>query len=294
VLVSFPLPPRQADEAALAATGVACDPCPLPAPRAGELAVAAQAGQGVLAAWIRRTPDGLVGELRQTELSGKPSDAPLRLPAGGRLEDCGRGCRRFRAPAAAVLVVERRDAGVWRRAMLPAHWDPDGGGRARALLERTQRVMRALRFVRERERVTSGPGTLATTTYRLQAPDRLYADSSVVERIDIGARGWLRGEDQAYWQRAEPAIPFSLQRWFRWTAFAQAVWLLGTSRQDGRWVAQIAFFDPGTPTWQRLEIDMRSGRALRGEIVARAHYITQRFDGYQRPVRITAPRDVRP
>jgi len=293
VLVSFPLPPRQAEDAAVAATGVVCDPCPLPAPRAGELAVAAQAGRGVLAAWIRRTPAGLEGELRQTELSGKPSDAPLRLPGSGRLAACGRGCERFRAPAAAVLVVERRDAGVWRRAVLPARWDPRGGPRARALLERTQRVMRALRFVRERERVTSGPGTLATTTYRLQAPDRLYAGSSVVERIDIGARGWLRGERQTYWQAAAPTVPFSLQRWFRWTPFAQAVWLLEDSQQDGRPVAQVAFFDPGTPAWQRLDIDVRSGRALRGEIVSRAHYTTNRFDAFQRPVRISAPRDVR-
>ena len=293
VLVAFPLPPRQAEEAARAATRVACDPCPLPAPRVGELAVGAQAGRGVLAAWIRRTPAGLEGELRQSELSGKPSDAPLRLAGSGSLAGCGRGCARFRAPAADVLVVERRDAGVWRRAVLPARWDPRGGPRARALLERTQRVMRALRFVRERERVTSGPGTLARTTYRLQAPDRLYAGSSVVERIDIGARGWLRGERQTYWQPAAPTVPFSVQRWFRWTAFAQAVWLLGSAEHDGRRVARIAFFDPGTPAWQRLDIDVRSGRALRGEIVSRAHHTINRFDAFQRPVRITPPRDVR-
>lgn len=293
LLVSFPLPPRQAADAAVAATGVACDPCPLPTPRSGELAVAAQAGRGVLAAWIRRTPGGLEGELRQTALSGKPSDAPLRLPGGGRLQSCGSGCRRFKTHAAPVLVVERRDAGVWRRAVLPARWNPDGAARARALLERTQLVMRALRFVRERERVTSGPGTLATSTYQLQAPDRLYADSGVVERIDIGARSWLRGEREAAWQRSERSVPFSLRTWFRWTPFAQAIWLLGSKREDGRRVAQIALFDPGTPSWQRLQIDLRSGRALRGEIVSRAHYITQRFDRYQRPVRITAPRDVR-
>lgn len=293
LLVSFPLPPRQAGDAALAATDAdACDPCPLPTPRSGELAVAAQAGRGVVAAWIRRTPRGLEGELRQSALSGTPSGAPLRLPAGGRLESCGSGCQRFRTRAASALVVERRDAGVWRRAVLPARWDPDGGARARALLERTQRVMRALRFVRERERVTSGPGTLATTTYRLQAPDRLYADSGVVQRIDIGTRSWLRGAGETYWQRSERAVPFSVRTWFRWTPFAQAVWLLDSKQRDGRQVAQIAFFDPGTPSWQRLEIDVRSGRVLRGEIVARAHYITQRLDDYQRPVRITAPRDV--
>ena len=45
--------------------------------------------------------------------------------------------------------------------------------RARALLRRAERTMRALRGVRELERLTSGPGTGATTEYRLRAPDRL-------------------------------------------------------------------------------------------------------------------------
>ena len=289
-LVTFPLPPRQAGALAQAAPATPCDPCPLRAPAGGELAVAAQAGRGVVAAWIRRGRGELRGELLLRDLAGRPSDAPLRV-LGGRLTPCGRGCLKFSAPARRSLVVERHDQGRWNRVRLPAQWLAGRSAGARELLERTQDTMRALRWVREVERVTSGPGTLAVTTYDLAAPDRLSAmSSSGVRRLEIGARGWLRPGPRQPWRRSAPGVPFRVRTWFRWTPFAQAIELLQVRRENGRRVAELAFFDPGSPSWQRLTVDLVTGRALGGEIVTRAHHITQRFSRFNRPVQIRAPR----
>lgn len=291
ILVAFPLPPRQLDATNLAAAASACDPCPLRAPGSDELAVGAQAGRGVVAAWIRRGPR-LRGELRQFALSGKPATDPLRLPAGGTLTPCGTGCVRFTAPLAERLIVERRDRERWHRVELPARWAPGGAARARRLLERAQSTMRALSAVREDELVTSGPGTHAVTRYVLGGPDRLDASSdSGVRRIEIGERGWLKVRSQP-WRVSPPAVPFSVRTWFRWTPFAQAIQLLGERQDRGRRVAEVAFFDPGTPGWQRLVIDLRTSRVLRGVTLTRAHFITQRFHAFGKPVRISAPTDV--
>lgn len=291
VLVAFPLPPRQldaADEAKAAAP--ACDPCPLRTPDAGELAVAAQAGRGVVAGWVRQQPRGVEGELRQFTLSGRPASNPLRLPGGGgTLKACGLGCTRFAVPPAERLVVERLDAGRWHRVVLPARWVPGGAARARRMLERTQSTMRQVSAVREDERVTSGPGTRADTRYLLRSPDRLDVNSdSGVRRIEIGDRGWLKVRDDR-WRVSPPAVPFSVRTWYRWTAFAQAIELLAERTEDGRRVAEVAFFDPGSPSWQRLTIDLSTMRVVRGQTLSRAHFITQRFRDYDRSVRITAP-----
>lgn len=286
LLVSFPLPPGQAVRPA--APAAACDPCPLRTPDQGELAVADQAGFGVVAAWIGRTTRGLAGELRSYDHSGEPSAAPLRVRRG-TLAACGTGCWMFTAPPAGTLDVERRDRGRWHRVVLPARWRAGRSRQARALLERAQRTMRALRSVRETERVTSGPGTLAVTHYRVRAPDRHEsATSSGARRILIGRRGWLRVGGEP-WRVSSPGVPFTVRTWFRWTPFAEAVELLGVRMERGRRVARLALFDPATPVWQRLTVDLSSGRVLSGVAISRAHRITQRYLAFNRPVRIDPP-----
>ncbi len=286
LLVSFPLPPGQAVRADVPAA--ACDPCPLRTPDRGELGVADLAGFGVVAAWIRRTQRGLAGELRSYDLSGEPSAAPLRRRRG-TLASCGIGCWTFTAPPADTLDVERYERGSWHRVALPARWRAGGSGQARALLERAQRTMRALRSVRESERVTSGPGTLAVTHYRVQAPDRLdSATSSGPRRIEIGRRGWLR-VGAGPWETSSPLVPFTVKTWFRWTPFAEAAELLDVRIDRGRRVARLALFDPATPVWQRLTVDLSSGRVLSGVAISRAHRITQRYRAFNRPVRINPP-----
>lgn len=292
VLVAFPLPPRQLGELEPAsAAPAACDPCPLPRSGADELAVAAQGGRNIVAAWIRRRPEGLAGEVRLIDIRGRASRTPIRI-LGTVARPCGAGCHRFTAPAGDTLTVVGRDQGVSFTATLPARWLPDRRRSARRLLERAQRTMRALRSLRETERVTSGPGTLARTDYRLKAPDRVALTTDRgLRRAEIGRRRWFRAGDTS-WQieRSDAGLPFRMRTWFRWTAFAQAVQLLRLDRSRRR--AELALFDPGTPAWQRLTVDLRTLRVTAAITATKAHFSTQRFYAFNRPVRIDAPKAV--
>jgi len=275
-LVAFPLPPRQlgeADEAAAAAP--ACDPCPLPRPRADELAVAEDAGSRLVAAWLRRERDGLRGTVRVQEVSGKPSTAPARI-VGARQSACGPGCWRFSADPAASIAVAMRERGRRYVAVLPARWVSGGTRRARRLLERTQRTMSRLRTLRQFETVTSGPGSFARTVYRLRAPDRFaYKTNGGSASVVVGRRQWLRTPETGWrlGRYAGGGPPFRTRSWFRWTPYAQAVRLLGAGPRR----AELALMDPGTPVWLRLRVDLRTMRTLRDRMIARAHYMSRRY-----------------
>jgi copper transport protein len=294
VLVSFPLPPRQlAAASGRAAAVAACQPCPLPAPAPGELSVADLGGTQVVSAYLRRRRAGLLATVRLIDYRGRPGPGPARVP-GARGSPCGPGCFRFElARAPAHLDIVARDGIRWYRVVLPARWTPAQSGRARALLRRAQATMRGLRAVRELERVTSGPGTLAVTEYRLSAPDRLaYSTGTGVAAVQIGRRQWLRVPGLP-WRRqgdAEAGVAFSTRSWFSWTPYAEAVELLTPpGRRPG--IAELALMDPGTPVWTRLWIDTRSGRVLTERLVARSRLVTHRFAAFDRPVSVRPPAD---
>ncbi len=291
VLVAFPLPPRQlgaADEAVAGAP--ACDPCPLPKPAADELPVAAQAGSRLVAGWLRRDRAGLSGTVRVSDRHGKPAPGTIDV-LGSRQSSCGRGCRRFRAPLAATVRVAVRERRRRFVARLPAQWRQDESARARGLLRSAQATMRKLASVRQREEVSSGPGSYARTDYRLRAPDRMALETDQgVQTVIAGERRWFRTRG-APWQRTSygSGIRFSLRRWFRWTTYARAVRLLGRRREGGRTVAELALMDPSTPVWLRLVIDERTRHVLRDDTVTKAHSLTTRYFGFGRRTRIELP-----
>jgi hypothetical protein len=286
-LVAFPLPPRQLGEAdQAAAAGPPCDPCPLPRPAAGEIAVAEQAGSHLVAGWLRRKGARLTGTVRVLDVRGKPSRAAASV-RGARQSSCGRGCWRFSIkgrPRSLVVAVGRYVA------RLPARWCPESGATARRLLERTQRTMSRLGSLREVETVTSGPGSFARTVYRLHAPDRFaYITTGESRTVVIGRDQWFRTAGQP-WRKQRyrgGGPPFRTRRWFRWTPYAQEVRLLRLDRRRG--LAGLALMDPGTPVWLRLTVDLRTMRALRERMIARAHYMTRRYLAFNRPARIDRP-----
>ena len=295
VLVAFPLPPRQLEDAtsgSRAASVPACSSCPLPAPAADELSVAGQGGSTVVAAWIRRAGGRTSGIVRLLDYRDKPARVPAHVAAVASQAPCGPGCVRFvgaaQAPTLTVTVSER---GHSYAVALPAAWSPGATARARALLDRAQTTMRALRSVRQVEDVTSGPGTFARTTYRLQAPDRLaYATDRGVLGVTVGARQFVRVPG-AGWQETPTAagVPFRTASWFRFTPYATAVRLVGERTAAGRRIAELALMDPGTPVWTRLTMDEASGRVLRDQLVLPARLVTHRNSGFDAPVRIATP-----
>lgn len=293
LLAALPLPPGRPGEGGRPAAGLAaCSPCPLPTPRAGELAVASLAGTQVLAAYVRRGPGALAGQLRLLDRQGRPAPGPMRV-AGARTRPCGRGCLDFTVRGARAALRVRTYEGRRSFAVaLPARWSPGQAGRARRVLERAQATMRGLASVRELERVSSGPGSLAVTRYRLRAPDRLdMATGRGVEAVRIGDRQWLRLPGQPWRRRDElgGGLPFTTRSWFAWTPYAQTVRLIGVRRGGGRRVAELALMDPGTPVWIRLWVDRESGRVLLERLVARGQVVTRRFFGFNSPISILPP-----
>jgi hypothetical protein len=293
VLVAFPLPPRQLDDASGARAAIPpCNPCPLPAPAPDELSVAAEGGSTVVAAWIRRTGDRATGTVRLLDYRGRPASLPA-VVAGARQRSCGPGCLGFDAPGGlAGLAVTVTERGRPYRVRLPAGWRTGADARARALLDRAQATMRSLRSVHQVEDVTSGPGTFARTTYRLRAPDRLaYVTDRGVHGVTIGARQFVRVPGTSWQVSATAAdVPFRTASWFRFTPYATAVRLLAERATGDRRLAELALMDPGTPVWTRLTVDEATGRVLRDQLVLPARDVVHRNFGFDAPVRIATPR----
>lgn len=291
-LVAFPLPPRQLAEASDAPAAVPpCDPCAQPAPRGDELAVAEQAGPSIAAAWLRRDGDQLTGRLRILDRDAKPVGAAVSV-TGAEMRACGRGCLdfRLRGKSPTLRVAVRQGARSFE-VLLPAQWRARESARARRLLIGAQRRMRALRSVTEREVVTSGPGSFASATYRLRAPDRLaYVSNLGSEVVEIGRREWFRAPGLPWRRRpAQGTLPFRTRSWFRWSAYARVVRLLGVRRAGGRRIAELALMEEGTPAWHRLEVDLATMRVLRVRVITGGHFITQRFSAFDVPTRIDPP-----
>jgi copper transport protein len=292
LLVAFPLPPRQLGEAdeASAATPP-CNPCPLPRPAADELAVADQAGSHVVAAWIRRGATAPEGTVRLIDVRGRTGRVPFAV-LDARNRSCGTGCRRFALtrPASEVRVA-LTERGRRFVAVLPARWRGADSARARALLRRAEQAMRSLRSVRQHERVSSGPGSLAVTLYDLQAPDRFAYRTNGGERsVVIGDRQWLRVGDSPWQEQSFGAgVPFRTRSWFRWTPYATVVRMLDIRRSGHRRVAEIALMDPGTPAWIRMWIDLQTKRVVEDRLVAKGSAWRQRYSRYDRAVSIRPP-----
>ncbi len=311
VLAAFPLPPRQLVEAAQAEAeppatppqaqaeaeppATVCVPCPQRTAAARELPVAEQAGSRIVAAWVRRAPDATTAEVRVLGRNAAPAAVGARV-RGGDQRPCGTGCWTVRLTGHPdFLEVEVPERGRHHLARLPIRWRPGGEREARRLLRRAQRAMRSLGSMREHERITGGPGSLAVTRYALLAPNRLkYAVDGGVRAIVVGASAWYRAPELGRWQRRPfgAGMPFRTRTWFRWTPYADRVQLLRRWTGRGGARAEIALYDGATPVWYRLWLDLPSHRVRRVRMIADGHFMTQRYFAFDRPVSIEPP-DVR-
>lgn len=295
LLVAFPLPPRQLRDGADEATGAAaeaCDPCPLPKPTADELGIAAQAGSNIAAVTMRRTRLGLEGTLRILDSDAKPVSEPVKV-IGARQATCGPGCWRFEfSGRPSTIAVRTREDKRQYLSRLPALWQGAGNAKGQTLLREAQRTMGHQRALRETERVTSGPGTFALTTYRLQAPNRFKLTTNTgLTSVTVGKRQWSRlGREP--WRRARYAgggPGFKLRSWFKWTAYGRTVRLLGTHRSHGRRIATLALMDEATPAWFYLNVEMATRRVTSARMITSGHYSTQRFYDFNRRQAIKPP-----
>jgi copper transport protein len=141
---------------------------------------------------------------------------------------------------------------------------------APGLLRRAARTFAALRSLRAENVLTSGPGRSVSTTFVVQAPDRLTIDVHGGQRSRIiGTTRWDRQKDGTWKRSYTPAIrqpdPF-------WAPTAESVYVAGG---DSR-TTQLTLVQPGGPTFFRLWVDRRTHLVTRLRMVTAAHFMRER------------------
>ena len=260
-------------------------PAVLPPP--GGLVLARQDGDRAVALSARRRSGRL--SLVATVLSpngfgfeglGVRFSAPGGASVAAR--PCGSGCYEASLPATArrVDVVV---SGKPVRFRLPRVWPT---GDAASLLERAARIFRSLRSLVIEERLASNPTTVIHTRFEMVAPDRLaYRIAGGEEAIVVGGRRWDRTGNGSWRASSQsplrlPAPPWSRMRDAR---------VLGRGVDRGRPVWVVAFLDPTIPAWFQAQVDRRTLRTLDIHMTAAAHFMHDRYSGFDAPLRIRPP-----
>ena len=179
-------------------------------------------------------------------------------------------CYQAPAPAAAANldVVVRRPG----RAPVTAHLQmPAAGARpAAGLLRRAARVFAGLRSLRAENVLASAPGRSVSTTYVVQAPDRLAIDVHGGDHARIiGRTRWDRRANGT-WRRSQTS-PVRQPDPF-WAPTAEAVYVSG----HGPGIVQLTLVLPGGPTFFRLWIDRRRHVVVRLRMITSAHFMSER------------------
>ena len=264
-----------------------------PAPPSGAVVFSRQLGRNALALGV--VPRRGSGLLQASVVNGDGAgvsglDVSFRLQgASARATACGRGCYRATLPLrgrpSAVEVSVRGASSVDWRVALPAAWPPPDGT---ALVARAGRVWRALDSVSFSETLGSGTGTVVSSTWQLQAPDRLaYQVKGGWAAVIVGARRWDRAPGRVRWVES-PQSPLT-QPVPTWVTVRDAH-VLGTITVRGRPAWLVSFYDPVTPAWFTVAIDRATGRTLDVHMVATAHFMHDVYGAFDSTAPITPPR----
>jgi copper transport protein len=245
---------------------------PLPAP--GLFTEAQQAGPYAVGFSLRR-------QQAEAIVIGPEGTAPFGIGVlidGRRGTSCGAGC--FAAPVRGKQVDVRVER--WSlRFQVPRKLRPAG-----TLLRKLTGTFTSLQDLAIDQVLSSAPGLTQVTDYRERAPSSLaYVITNDTQRtavgtaaIQIGRKRWDRTPG-AGWvaSRQTPArVP---SPW--WGPRSRNAYLVG--------VNEIAFFDPQIPAWFRLTFDPVDRRPLRLRMIAAAHFMTETYSDFDRPIRLEAP-----
>jgi hypothetical protein len=262
---------RPAGQPAVASPSTVATPPPLPP--AGRLQLGRQDRD--LAVGLSYAP----GRLTATMLAqdGTAPDVGLALDVDGRAvptASCGAGC--FAATVGAARTIRIRPDGYPSVSFrIPTAVEPGG-----ALLGRAEGAFRRLRTVTIDESLSSGPGLDQRSRQRMAAPNRFsyeLADGSA--GIVIGERRWDR-IGRGAWHRSLQTPPLSVPTTL-WSRARRDARLIGPDR--------IAFLDPSLPAWFDVTLDPRTDVPTRVRMIAAAHFMTERYSRFDRPVRISPP-----
>ena len=296
VLAAYPLPPSRLAEAEAAAhseEGVSALPQP------GDLTLGGNAGEVLVGLTLRPGEPGR-NEILVYLLPLEGEQAAAGIPAAVAIEgdpkvpmqDCGPTCRRAELDLSGseeLQVTVGGASGGVAEFHLPALPAPSGD----KLLRRTQARIHALGSYRMHEELSSG-GPAIRSIYAFVAPDLARID--VEHRsttVFVGDTRYLR-EGEGPWQVQRNSPPLSVPI-FTWDSFRPWVdaRIIGSGRVDGRPAQVISFFGAsgGTPAWFRLWIG-DDGLVVRARMRAQGHFMEQRYEDFNAPIQIGAPRGV--
>jgi copper transport protein len=147
-----------------------------------------------------------------------------------------------------------------------------------AILRRATRAIATARTLEYSERLASSPEDVQESSVRIVAPDRLaYRVRGGPEGIVIGNRRWDRARGGRWVPTAQTPLRLPVPYWSR---ASRNVYVVAPRT--------ITFFDPRLPAWFHLRVDAR-GRPVEMRMTAAAHFMVDRYSGFDRPVDISPP-----
>jgi hypothetical protein len=254
-----------------------------PSPPTGAVVFAREWGGSALALGIVPRRAGMLVQASVLGPQGKGVSGLGVSLNGRRAVPCGAGCYRSSIPGSPPEVELRVRSTSWR-VPLPKPWPPRD---ATALVNRAGATWRALQSLSFRERLASDLEHSVTSTWRVQAPDRVaYEVTTGSGGVVVGSKRWDRPSKSAPWVES-PQSPLT-QPVPAWVGVADAH-VLATGTLRGHPVWSISFFDPGTPAWFEVAIDRRTYRTLESRMVTTAHFMHDVYGGFNATPPISPP-----
>ena len=294
LLAAYPLPPARLAEAESAAESTTVEPG---LPEQGDLTLGARAGDALVGLTLRPAEPGrndlyVYANPFSGELPG--SQLPVQLSVNGRgveLRSCGMSCLwtvlDLSGGEEVGVRVEGSKGGLatFRVPGLPA---PDGA----SLFTELEHRMHALASYRLEETLDSG-NSLVGTSYACLAPDECRTSSNGgFQTVWIGGTLYMKRAPGEGWITQPDNPPFKVSS-FLWDYVPDRIVdprIVGTTQIDGVHMTILSFYGPlnTAPYWFRLWVD-DSGLVRQAKMRGYAHFMDQRYSGFDAPITISPP-----
>ena len=223
---------------------------------------------GALGLAVARTPGATTVTLLGPDGTGVDE---RRVSVNGLLaSSCGSGCYRAATSSNGPIRV-----GVDGRSTT---FDVPARARSAAtLLARVARAYRASRTLVFDERLSSSPTISTTTRFRMIAPDKLaYQTRNGPAGIVIGDLRWDKDNPRARWVKS-PQTPVHV---------TEPGWGGATNVHEIA-PGELTFLDRNVPAW--FHVTLGEKRPRRVQMTAAAHFMDDRYLGFDVPVEISPP-----
>jgi len=272
---------------------------PFPAPPPGAIVLAAEDGANALGLAVTSgsgriaVQASVIATLNTVGVRGLA--VRFRVDTGktvvtARGSACGAGC--YRADVASgwpssvtVVIAGHRPASV--SFALPSRASIKPGSR---IVARAERVWRNLQSVVDHDALSDGHATVHTI-WRIVAPDKVaYVVQGGGSSVIIGDRIWEKPEGGSLWtEQPQSPVKQPVPFWSR----AVDAHVVGSVSLAGQAAWKVTFFDPSTPGWYSILVDKATSRTVSVDMTATAHFMHDEYSGFNAPLSITPPRNVR-